>query len=443
MLFSCRRYKRVASNPPEEVISLKLKPRWRWHGLLSKNANARLPHERVVFARQNQYSRFDEGQVLQVLDASPERVTPSCPHFMQCGGCLLQHMSPMMQLQTKLEAVQEHLQHFGGIVMPHFEPAIVSSSTYGYRMQARLGVRYVAKKGRILVGFRERNGRYLTDMTTCKVLHPEIGEHLEDLSDLISHMQGYQSVPKIDVAMGDEGPAFVFRHLLDLSQVDLDLLKAFGRDENVHIYLQPVNENTIRQIWPESSDDLLHYTHPDHGVTLAFHPSNFIQVNLTVNQRMVSQAIRWLDLQGTETVLDLFCGIGNFSVPLAKYAGKVVAIEGCEDMTQRVMANAKANQLGNIEAFQHNLMEPIDGTMWAKQAFDAVLLDPPKEGVEECIPWLLAMKPARILYVSSQSATFARDAAMLVQGGYLLTKMGLMDMFPHTSHIETMALFQC
>jgi 23S rRNA (uracil1939-C5)-methyltransferase len=402
-----------------------------------------LPNERVIFSYHSQHSRYDEGLVLEVLEASSYRAKPRCDHYMQCGGCSLQHMAEKVQIVHKQTVAIEQLLHFGGIDIDaaNIAPALVGVQRYGYRRKAHLGVRYVTKKGRVLVGFRERNGRYLTDMNSCAVLHPDIANHIDDLSELVGHLEGYQSVPQIELSIGDNACALIFRHLLPLSEQDIVHLKYFGRQENLRIYLQPGGEETVHMLWPEEGCDLLHYTLAAHDVTLYFNVSNFVQANAEMNAKMIDQAIEWLGLTPKDNLLDLFCGIGNFSVPMARYAGRVTAVEGCPIMAGRVMENARANDLSNIASYMHNLMEAPELTAWFQAGANKVLLDPPRSGAAECVPWILSLAPESIVYISCNQATFARDAGLLKAGGYELTKFGMIDMFPHTSHSESMALF--
>lgn len=400
-----------------------------------------LPEEEVVFAYHSRHARYDEGQVVEVLTSSEQRVTPICPHFLQCGGCHLQHMSQQAQVRHKESVLLEQLAHFGNVQAPSLAPAIMAKTPYGYRRKARLGVRYVAKKGRLLVGFREKNGRYLADMQSCAVLHPSIGERLDDLSDLLGHLDGYQHIPQVEVAVGDEGLALIIRHLLPLSSSDINQLVAFGSYEQIRLYLQPGGEETVHMIWPEEGDGMLHYTLAKQDVTLAFYPTDFIQVNAEVNERMVDQALDWLALTEHDHVLDLFSGIGNFGVPIAKAVAKVTAVEGCPIMTKRIHTNADNNGVNNLTGYTYNLLESPEQVSWLDKGINKVVLDPPRSGAQECLPWLIELGPERILYVSCHQASFARDAGLLVAGGYRLDKLGVMDMFTHTAHIETMALF--
>jgi len=454
-----RRGKRV-SYPPEEVLVSELNHDGA--GVVSVKGKkifvqGALPNERVLFTRCSQHSQHDEGQVLKILDPSPDRVEAKCPHFLQCAGCALQHMSPIVQLHTKSEILMGHLKKMAGVVLDQFESTILSAKQYGYRRKARFGVRYVAKKGKVLVGFRERNGRYLCDMQTCEVLHPSLGRRLDDLSDLIGHLISYQSIPQVEMVRGDNGLAWLFRHLMPLLDSDIALLRDFGKNENIHIYLQSGGDESVRMIWPdsispksmnpasmasESGHALLHYAHKDHGFFIGFHPKHFIQVNQDVNQKMVTQAIEWLKIEAKDRLLDLFAGVGNFALPVAKYAKEVVALELCEKMVTQISANAAENNLSNVSAYAHNLLEPGKPDALSG-SFSAVVLNPPHSGAEVCMAWLLAMKPKRILYVSCHALSFSKDAGSLIGGGYSLIKCGLIDMLPHTSHIESMALFEC
>jgi 23S rRNA (uracil1939-C5)-methyltransferase len=406
-----------------------------------------LPEETVLFKYLNQRSRFDEGQVLEVTSPSPDRVVPLCQHFSICGGCSLQHMSSDAQLRMKETMLVEQLQHFGELKAESLLPPL-TGPIWGYRHKARLGVKFVNKKGALLVGFREKNGRYLADLKRCEVLHPAVGLLIEDLKKLITCLEGYASIPQIEVAIGDTITALIFRHLQPLSDSDQAQLSGFAQQHDLHIYLQPGGPDSIHPLWPVKPTSLS-YTLPDYHLEFLFHPTDFIQVNVELNRQMVKHVLALLDPQPNERILDLFCGLGNFTLPLAQHCAHVVGVEGDQAMVERAYANAHHNGIQNVEFHAANLQTDPRDTVWAQdyfkkntdKKFDKILLDPPRTGALEFIPYLPAFGARRIVYVSCNPATLARDAKVLGQQGYRLTQAGIMDMFPHTSHVESVAVF--
>lgn len=400
-----------------------------------------LPGETVTYRINQKRSTYNEAALVDVIHPSPERVTPPCQHFGVCGGCSLQHMSMDTQIQLKQQTLLDQLKHFGQVTPANILPPL-SATSLGYRRKARLGAKFVIKKDKMLVGFREKSSNYLADLERCIVLHPEVGERLTDLSQLIRSMDLYQHIPQIEVAIGDSDVALVFRHLEPLSQTDKDKLINFGEKHHFHIYLQPNAPATVEKIWPPDSAPRLTYTLPDDDLTFLFHPLDFTQINLDINRMMVRQAIALLELTATDTVLDLFCGIGNFTLPIARHAGHVVGVEGGTEMVTRAQDNAKHNHIENADFYAANLQAPPLDAPWMKTAYDKVLLDPPRTGAKEILPYLATCTPKRIVYVSCNPATLARDAGELVnQYGYKLTHVGIINMFPHTAHIEAMAVF--
>lgn len=401
-----------------------------------------LPGETVQCQITQKKGSYNEAKLLQVLTPTPDRVTPPCPHFGVCGGCSLQHMSVSMQADLKQQTLLDQLTHFGKVTPEQVLPALQSDSL-GYRRKARLGAKFVIKKDKMLVGFREKSSRYLADLEQCPVLHPSVGQHFPELAALIRSLDRYQHIPQVEIALGDTELALVFRHLEPLSADDEAKLIAFGEAHHCAIYCQPNPPGKVHRLHPREGEDRLHYTLPEFGLSFAFHPLDFTQVNLAMNRLMVSQALRLLDLQPTDRVLDLFCGIGNFTLPLAKAAAHVTGVEGSAEMVERGYENAARNHLTNLEFHAANLMAASQTAPWSAATYDKILLDPPRAGALEILPLLGAMKAKRIVYVSCNPATLARDAGILVhQHGYRLKSVGIMNMFPHTSHIEAMAVFE-
>lgn len=405
-----------------------------------------LTGERVLAKFSSIKGTYAEASTEQILEASPLRVEPPCPHFSVCGGCSLQHMQSAAQLDFKEAMVHEKLAHGLGSATYERLP-VISSHTAGYRRKARLAVRHVGKKERVLVGFRERSSSFIADMDSCLVLDPKVGRLLPLLATLIQSMDASRQLPQVEVAVGDELPgkascALVFRHLAPLSQADTQRLRDFAIAQSVDLYLQPQGNDSVHKLYPEGGDDRLYYRHPAYDLELAFHPMDFTQVNAAVNQAMVIRALDLLDLRPGDSVLDLFCGLGNFTLPLARKAARVLGVEGVQEMVLRGYENARRNGISNADFVCADLARPPAEHPWLQQSYDKVLLDPPRSGAIEVLPAVVAAKPTRIVYVSCNPATLARDAAWLGENGYRLKAAGAMDMFPHTSHVEAIALFE-
>ncbi len=396
--------------------------------------------ERVRFRYTRMQRRFDEGVVVEVLRAAPERVTPKCGHFGVCGGCSLQHMDAAAQIRAKQSSLEDMLQRIGKVA-PQLWLAPLSAGAWGYRRKARLGVRYVAKKGRTLVGFRERGNSFITDISRCEVLHPDVGERIPAIAASVDALSVRDQVPQIEVAMGDTPPVLVFRVLSPPSAADLGILDALGEREGFHIYLQEAGPESIRPLPGQGMR--LHYELPNHDLGIEFEPTDFTQVNLELNRSMVDQALGLLDVQPDERVLDLFCGVGNFTLPLARRAETVVGVEGDAGLVARAEANASLNKIVNARFYTADLYRELDLEPWLREGFAKVLLDPPRSGALAVLDWLPRLGVERILYVSCYPTTLARDADRLVNRlGYRLIAAGVMDMFPQTAHVESMALFE-
>lgn len=401
---------------------------------------AALPGEDVSFVYRRQHRRYDEGEAVEIITPAPERVTPQCQHFSVCGGCSLQHVAPAAQIRMKETILLENLRRIGDVVPEEVMPALTGPH-WGYRRRARLGAKYVDKKQAMLVGFRERRSSYLADLQRCEILHPAVGEHLLALRELLGGLQAYKSIPQIEVAASDDAVALVFRHLEPLAEQDRAALRAFGERQGFYIYLQPGGPDSVVALWPQEPH--LQYSLPDFAVTLEFRPTDFTQVNGAMNRLMVEQAMALLAPGPEERVLDLFCGLGNFTLPVARRAGSVVGVEGDAKLVQRARDNAARNGIVNAEFHAADLATPDAPWPWLEGGFDKVLLDPPRTGALDAVRRIGPLRAARIVYVSCNPATFARDAAELVhEHGYRLLRAGVMDMFPHTTHVECMALFE-
>ncbi len=400
-----------------------------------------LPGETVIAKVTQKKRKFDEATTLTVTHSSDLRVSAKCEHFDICGGCSLQHLNHQAQITFKQKLLETHFIHFGGVSPKHWlEP--LQLEPWGYRRKARLGVKYVQKKGGVLVGFRERHSRFIADIENCHVLHKDIANLLIPLRKVIKLLNASARLPQIEVAMGEKEIALVFRHLDAISNHDIDKLVAFGEEFHLEIYLQPKGPDTVHKIWPLNDQQRLYYSLPDFNLKLAFHPMDFTQVNLEMNQKMTKLAIDLLNPQPDEKVLDLFCGLGNFSLPLATRAKSVVAIEAVETMVERGYENAKTNHIDNVEFYSTDLMVEFSDKLWAREGFDKILIDPPRTGAQEVCEYISVFNASAIVYVSCNPATLARDAGILIGKGYKLKKAGVMDMFPHTGHVESIALFE-
>ena len=400
-----------------------------------------LPGETVAFRYTSYKQKHDEGKVETLLVPSSERVEPKCAHFGVCGACTWQHIALDAQIQHKQQAMLNNLKHIGKVEPESvFEPLVADG--WAYRRKARLGVRWVKAKGKALVGFREKDGRFLADLSRCDILHPTLGEHLTDFQDLITGLEARETIPQIEVAVGDNATALVVRHMEPLSDSDRTQLLEFAREFNYQLYLQPKGPDTVHCIYPQSPE--LYYEHPQFNTRVKFAPLDFFQVNQALNRKMVVRALELLAPQPTDTVLDLFCGLGNFTLPLARQAAEVIGVEGDMAMVERARAAAHANDIHNTDYYACNLMaEDLGREPWLKRRYDKILLDPPRAGAKEVIAQMGKLKASRIVYVSCDPATLARDAGELVHThGYCLVGAGVMDMFPHTSHVESIAVFE-
>ncbi|MDO7598144.1 MAG: 23S rRNA (uracil(1939)-C(5))-methyltransferase RlmD [Pseudomonadota bacterium] len=398
-----------------------------------------LAGEQVKFVYNKMHSKYDEGRTIEVLQAANDRVDAKCQHFGVCGGCSLMHMAPEAQLALKQKTLEEHLNHFGNVTPEHWL-APLTGPLWGYRRKARLGVKHVPKKERVLVGFREKGTPYLALLERCEVLDPRVGARLAELGEMIAKLEGYNRIAQIEVAMDDEHTALVFRNLDPLSEQDQQALIAYGQANDLWIYLQSGGPDTVTPLWPENPQ--LSYA-PEDGLNLEFEPNDFTQVNAGINKKMIKRTMELLEISAGDRILDLFCGLGNFTLPLAKRVTEVVGVEGDEALVRHARDNAAKNGLANATFEQADLTKTeLKDYPWAKAGFNKILLDPPRSGAFEVLHQLAALGAERLVYVSCNPATLARDAGELVNNhGYTLVSTGVMDMFPHTTHVESIALF--
>jgi 23S rRNA (uracil1939-C5)-methyltransferase len=407
-----------------------------------------LPGERVSFETLRKKKNWESGRMVTLARASSMRVEPKCPEFDNCGGCSMQHLEPSAQVAMKQRVLEDNLWHIGKvkaetIMRPMYGP------TWGYRYRARLSVRYVPKKETVLVGFHERSSSYVADMKTCKILPPHLDRMLMPLRELVRALSIYAKLPQIEVAVGEEVTALVLRIMEPLSRADEQLLKAFADQWNIQWWLQPKGPDSAAPFYPLGPE--LYYTLPEFGIRMPFKPTDFTQVNHQINRLLVHKALGLLEVQKTDRVADLFCGLGNFTLPLATQAREVVGIEGSTALTTRALENALANGLSDKTSFStRNLFEVTKDDLIALGKFDRMLVDPPRDGAVALAMALAELRethpdmlPKRIVYVSCSPSTLARDAGILVhRAGYVLKKAGVVNMFPHTSHVESIGVFE-
>src|SRR5476649_700552 len=405
-----------------------------------------LPGERVSFYTFKKKKNWEMARMTALHHESAMRVKPKCVHFDNCGGCSMQHLEPSAQVAIKQRVLEDNLQHIGkvrplNVMRPMYGP------TWGYRYRARLSVRHVPKKGGVLVGFHEKKSVYVADMDSCEILPPHVSAMLLPLRALLASLSIYDKVPQIELAVGEDVTALVLRIMAPLSADDELKLKAYADEHRVQWWLQVKGPETAVPFYP--LEPQLHYLLPEFGIKMPFKPVDFTQVNHYINRVLVAKALRLLDVKPEDRVADLFCGLGNFTLPLATQAREVVGIEGLTSLTERALDNAKANGLSDKTTFYtRNLFEVTADHLIELGKFDRMLIDPPRDGAMALSEALVALSqtradllPKRIVYVSCSPSTLARDAGILVNAGYVLDKAGVINMFPHTSHVESMGVF--
>ena len=400
-----------------------------------------LPGEVVEFVYTDSRRDYAEGKVVKLVTPAAERGEPGCPHYGICGGCSFQHVKEPLQIEIKQSILEEQFKRIGKLDIPLIWKPL-TGPFWGYRQKARMGVKYVAKKGRVLVGFRERRQPFLADIESCRVMHPAVGERLMALSAMIGQLTIKDKIPQIEVAIGDSDVVLAIRVLEPPTADDCAVIRDFAKANNLAIYLQPKGPDSIMPLWPEAGL-MPSYALPDHQVNFNFKPTMFTQVNTAINRQMINRVIDVLALTKEDRVLDLFCGLGNFTLPLARYSGHVVGIEGDLPLVNHAQENARLNNISNVDFYKADLFGDLSAEPWVKQTFTKVLLDPSRAGAAEVLAWMPKWKPECIVYVSCNPATLARDAGILVNDlGYRLEKAGVMDMFPQTAHVESIAVFR-
>lgn len=398
-----------------------------------------LPGETIRFERSRARRRYDQARLEHIIEPSADRVEPRCAHFAICGGCSLQHLDGAAQLRLKQRQLRESLERIGRVAPGRWlEP--LASPAFGYRRRARLGVRYVARKGRALVGFRERSSHLIADIRRCEVLSPPLDALIDPLAQLISGLSIRDRLPQIECAVADNAVALVLRVLAPPSAQDLERLQAFEAEHSLRLFLQSGGPNSVQALTGPAA--ALCYALSEPPLKLEFLPTDFIQVNAAANRALVAAAAQLLELTPQARLLDLYCGLGNFTLALAHRAQEVVGVEGEATLIERAQANAVRNRIANARFFQADLaLEQPGPAAWAGQSYTHVLLDPPRAGAWALLPWIAARAPQRLLYVSCHPGSLARDLGALVHThGFELMAAGVVDMFPHTAHVESLAL---
>ena len=398
-----------------------------------------LPGERIRFQRTRRHRQHDDGALIEVLQASPARVVPRCPHFGVCGGCVLQHLESAAQLAAKEGELRDALARVARATPARWLPPL-EGPHWGYRRRARLGAKFVRKKSAVVVGFRERAAPFIAQLRSCDVLAAPAGELIAPLAAMLTELSIREHVPQIEVAVAGNGTALVLRVLAAPSQEDMARLEAFSAEHGVRLFLQPAGLDSVRELGRPGEP--LHYRLPRFDLDMQFAPTDFIQVNGPVNEALVQRAVELLELTPAARVLDLYCGLGNFSLPLARHAAQVVGVEGDAALIARARGNAHHNGLRNAEFHLADLAAPPDAALpWMHHAYTHVLLDPPRTGAPAVLATLARIAPQRLLYISCHPGSLARDLGVLVhEHGFALDAAGVVDMFPHTAHVESLAL---
>jgi len=386
-----------------------------------------LPQETADVVLVDDKRQFARGEVKRRHNDSPERVTPPCPHFAVCGGCQQQHASVALQQSSKSAALAR--------MMKRDVDEIISGSAWGYRRRARLSLSWQPKSQRLEMGFRKASGKEIVNVVRCPVLVPRLEALLKPLHECLAMLQGVRHLGHVELVLADNGPMMILRHTAPLVAADRQKLERFSHSEGLMLYLAPESD-ILEPVTGEAP------WYSSNGLRLTFSPRDFIQVNDGVNQKMVAAALAWLDVQPDDRVLDLFCGMGNFTLPLAKQAASVVGVEGVAALVDKGRENARQNALQNVTFVHENLDEDVTQQPWARQGFDKILLDPARAGAAGVMQYVIKLAPKKVVYVSCNPATLARDSEALLSAGYQIQRLAMLDMFPHTGHLESMVLFE-
>ncbi|WP_159654917.1 23S rRNA (uracil(1939)-C(5))-methyltransferase RlmD [Vibrio atypicus] len=391
-----------------------------------------LPGEQVLVQITESKSKFSRANLIKIQKSSDLRVEPFCPHYQECGGCNMQHTDVSTQQQHKQQTLAQLMKKFAGQTAELEAP--ITGDSKGYRRRARVSLMVDKKTRQLKFGFRKKQSKDIVNVTHCPVLAPELNQLIPPLQKMLQGFSNQDALGHIELVKGDNTRVIVLRHMKPLKEQDQAQLEAFAAEQQATLYLMPQTDQLDRIVGEQA-----HYL--EAGVTIPFEPNNFIQVNQQVNAQMVEQALNWLEFAEQDRVLDLFCGLGNFSLPMAKTAQHVIGVEGVDSMVEKATFNAKLNQLDNAVFYQANLEQDMTGQPWASEKFDKLLLDPARAGASGIVDQISELGATRVVYVSCNPATLARDSQSLLNQGFQLDKLGMLDMFPHTSHLESMALF--
>ena len=398
-----------------------------------------IPGERIRFRPAGRRRGRDEGVVEQLIESSSMRITPRCGHFGVCGGCSLQHIAPARQMSIKQDRLVELLSSVNVTARSLETP--ITGPGWGYRRKARLGAKWVVKKGTALVGFRERRNNHIAVLSRCEVLHPSVGGQILALRSLISSLDARESIPQVEMSVGGHSTALVFRHTVPLGEEDKCRLIEFSKGNDLSVFLQAGGPQTVVALWPYDPPKLT-YELPEYELVFEFEPLEFTQVNPETNALLVDRVVEWLAPSSTDRVLDLFCGLGNFTLPVARRGASVVGLEGNDNLVARARFNSKQNQVSNAEFYAVDLSDKTASRFWLSQPWDKLLLDPPRSGAASIIESLSPREHRHIVYVSCNPTSLPSDADVLVnQLGYRLVRLSVVDMFPHTNHVESVSLF--
>jgi 23S rRNA (uracil1939-C5)-methyltransferase len=431
-------------NPIVDIESLD----YEGHGVARLNGKVvfvdeALTGERAEIKIFRTHPKFDSANAVSILKRSAQRATPQCPHFGRCGGCSLQHLDPSAQVAVKQRVLEENLARIAKVSPESLLPAL-HGPYWNYRHRARLSVRRVAKKGGVLVGFHEKRSSFIADMHTCSVLHPDVARLIQPLRTLVNQLSNNDRIPQIEIAVGDWVTALVFRLMQPWTVDDQKAVRAFADHYGkIQIWVQTKGPDTATPFYPLDAP-ALDYSLPEFGLIMPFRPTEFTQVNMAINQILVRRAVQMLAPGPADRIGDFFCGLGNFTLPIARCGATVVGIEGSKGLIDRAHQNARVNQLSNVEFRVENLFQVTTETLAQLGHFDKMLIDPPRDGAIELVKLLPeGHGPQRIVYVSCNPATLARDAEVLCHvKGYRLVSAGIANMFPHTAHVESIALFE-
>ena len=401
-----------------------------------------LAGERAEITVYRKHAKYNSAHAVSILKASAQRTTPRCQYFGRCGGCSMQHLEASAQVAAKQRVLEENLARIGKVT-PDVVMRPLHGPSWAYRTRARMSARFVDKKGGVLVGFREKRSSFITDMSSCEVLTPDVSALIQPLREMMVHLSNASRIPQVEIAVGEHITVLLFRLLEPWSDDDRTLVRSFAEQHRIQVWEQSKGPDTVKPFWPDIAPELS-YSLPEFGLTMPFRPTDFTQVNVAINRALVSRAMRLLQPKAGERIADLFCGLGNFSLPIATSGADVLGIEGSPELVARARENALRNNLPNAHFVVDNLFEMTPEKFAALGHIDKLLIDPPRSGAAELVKSLPESgAPHRIVYISCDAATLARDAGELCHNkGYRLEAAGVANMFPHTAHVESIALFE-